>query len=305
MSATNDFYYLAQQLKASSIRRRVAVAKPADEHTTEVITRSLNEGLADFLLVADNTCGDKAESIMHDFPDNVKVYYADDDTAVAQKAVALVKEGAADVLMKGTLNTDVLLRAVLDKEHGILEKGRVLSHTTVAKIPVYNKLLIFSDAAVIPKPTTEQFDSIIRYTTEIHRKIGGDTPRVALIHCTEKTNDKFPHTLSYAEIKKRAENNAYGDIFVGGPMDIKTACDAESGKIKGICSPVVGAADILIFPNIESGNAFYKTITLFAGATTAGMLCGTSVPVVVSSRADSTTSKYCSLILACATADRQ
>lgn len=302
MNLTTDFFTLAEKLRNSGKRRRVAVAKPADGHTVEVITRSLKEGLADFLLVADGQCRDMAENIRNDYPENVTVHNADDDNGVAQKAVALVTEGMADVLMKGTLNTDVLLRAVLDKERGILEKGRVLSHVTVARTPAYGKFLIFSDAAVIPRPTTEQFDAMVRYTMEVHRKICTGTPRIALIHCTEKTSEKFPHTISYAEIRQRAENGDYGNVFIGGPIDIKTACDAESGKIKGISSPVVGAADILIFPNIESGNAFYKTITLFAGATTAGMLCGTSVPVVVSSRADSSLSKYCSLILACATA---
>lgn len=290
-------------MRSSMSRRRVAVAEPADGHTREVIMRGLREGLADFLLVADARCREEADAIGRDYPHNVSVYYADDDVTVARKAVALVKAGCADVLMKGTLNTDVLLRAVLDKECGLMLPGSVLSHVTAAQIPSYGKLLLFSDAAVIPRPTTEQFAAMIRYTTGVFSKISGGTPRMALIHCTEKTSEKFPHTISYAEIRKQAEEGAYGDVLIGGPMDIKTACDAESGKIKGICSPVVGNADILIFPNIEAGNAFYKTITLFAGALTAGMLCGTSAPVVVASRADSSESKYCSLILACATAN--
>lgn len=186
-----------------------------------------------------------------------------------------------------------------------MEKGSVLSHITAAEIPAYKKLLLFSDAAVIPRPTTEQFEAIIRYTTDVFRKISNGIPNVALIHCTEKTSEKFTHTISYAEIMKRAGENAYGNISVGGPMDVKTACDAESGKIKGISSPVAGNADILIFPNIEAGNVFYKTITVFGNALTAGMLCGTTAPVVVASRADSSESKFSSLILACATADKK
>lgn len=305
MNPTIDFSTLSEQLRATETRRRVAVAKPGDDHTREVVMRSLQEGLSDFLLVADEKCRVEADKIGREYPENVTVYYADDDVAVARKAVELVRNGDADVLMKGTLNTDVLLRAVLDKEHGIMKKGSVLSHVTMAQIPSYKKLLLFSDAAVIPRPTTEQFDAIIRYTTGVFRKICEGTPNVALIHCTEKTNEKFPHTLSYAEITKMADEGAYGDILIGGPMDVKTACDAESGKIKGICSPVTGNADILVFPNIESGNVFYKTITVFANALTAGMLCGTTAPVVVASRADSSQSKYCSLILACATAEKK
>ena len=122
---------------------------------------------------------------------------------------------------------------------------------------------------------------------------------MALIHCTEKVNEKFPHTISYETLKQQAEENVYGPVCIGGPMDVKTACDADSGNIKGICSPVVGNADVLIFPNIESGNVFYTTITLFAKAETAGMLCGTTAPVVVASRADTNESKFYSLALAC------
>lgn len=296
---------MAEQLKTAGTRRRVAVARPGDEHTKEVIMRSLQEGLADFLLVADEQSREAADGIMNISPRHVTVFYEKDDVATARKAVSLVKSGDADVLMKGTLNTDVLLRAVLDKENGIMEKGSVLSHITAAEIPAYKKLLLFSDAAVIPRPTTEQFEAIIRYTTDVFRKISNGIPNVALIHCTEKTSEKFTHTISYAEIMKRAGENAYGNISVGGPMDVKTACDAESGKIKGISSPVAGNADILIFPNIEAGNVFYKTITVFGNALTAGMLCGTTAPVVVASRADSSESKFSSLILACATADKK
>ena len=303
MYTTIDFQTLAEQLKTAGTRRRVAVARPGDEHTKEVIMRSLQEGLADFLLVADEQSREAADGIMNISPRHVTVFYEKDDVATARKAVSLVKSGDADVLMKGTLNTDVLLRAVLDKENGIMEKGSVLSHITAAEIPAYKKLLLFSDAAVIPRPTTEQFEAIIRYTTDVFRKISNGIPNVALIHCTEKTSEKFTHTISYAEIMKRAGENAYGNISVGGPMDVKTACDAESGKIKGISSPVAGNADILIFPNIEAGNVFYKTITVFGNALTAGMLCGTTAPVVVASRADSSESKFSSLILACATAD--
>ena len=158
-------------------------------------------------------------------------------------------------------------------------------------------MITFSDAAVVPRPTLEQFEAIIGYASAVCKDIGTACPKVALIHCTEKTSDKFAHTISYAEIKRQAAEGAYGNIFIDGPMDVKTACDSESGNIKGMSSPVIGNADALIFPNIESGNVFYKTITQFAGATTAGMLCGTTHPVVVASRADSCESKFYSLAL--------
>lgn len=294
-----SFEDLVNSLHHSGSKKRVAVVCPADGHTEYVVKRSLQEGIADFLFVNSGKCKPEFEELFKVYPENIKIYETESPDDAAQKAVELVRNGDADVLMKGTINTDNLLRAVLNKEHGLLESGRVLSHISVAQIPSYGKFIVFTDAAVIPAPTLEQFDSMLRYAIGVCRNMGVECPKVALLHCTEKVSGKFPHTLSYMELIKRAEEGAYGDVCISGPMDVKTACDAESGKVKGISSPVVGDADILIFPNIESGNVFYKTITLFGKADIAGMLSGTTAPVVVASRADSNESKYYSLALAC------
>ena len=291
---------LPERLRSLGKRVTVAVACPADSHTEEVVERSIREEIADFILVAVAGKEAVAKRLLADYPEHVVIIDAEDDDDAARKAVWEVHEGRAQVLMKGTINTDNLLRAVLNKERGILIKGSVLTHIAVADVPSLNHLLFFTDAAVIPYPTTEQFDALARYITATYRSItGGDRPRVALIHCTEKVSEKFPLTLSYEELKANAANGAYGEVEIGGPMDVKTACDAESGAIKGIASPVVGKANCLIFPDIEAGNTFYKTLTLFGGATVAGMLVGTSAPVVVTSRADTADSKFYSLATAC------
>lgn len=201
--------------------------------------------------------------------------------------------------MKGLINTDNLLRAVLKKEKGLLPPGNILSHVAIAQIPLYHKLLLFSDAAVIPRPGLAQFRAMIANDIALCRKLGNDEPRVALIHCSEKVNEKFPHTLDYVQLKEEARAGKFGAAFIDGPMDAKTACDSHSGEIKGLSSPVVGNADIMIFPNIESGNTFYKTLSLFGDANMAGMLTGTVAPVVVPSRSDSGNSKFYSLALAC------
>ena len=305
MEPIQDFATLMSCLHAMGKRKRVAVVCPNDAHTEYVILRSLKEGFADFLLVADTPHLVNANYIYRQFPERVRVYEASSPDKAAQEGVALVREGHADVLMKGIINTDNLLRAVLDKEKGLLPQGNVLSHITVAQIPLYNKLLFFSDAAVIPRPSLQQFDAMIRYDVEVCRCMGIDAPRVALIHCTEKVSEKFSHTLDYLTLKERAEAGCYGPMFIDGPMDVKTACDSHSGEVKGISSPVVGHADILIFPNIESGNTFYKTVSLFGDATMAGMLMGTTAPVVVPSRADSGNSKFYSLALACVCSEKK
>ena len=303
MEPIQDFSSLVSRLQSLKERKRVAVVCPNDPHTEYVILRSLKEGFADFLLVADTPHILNAEYIRQQYPDHVKVFEASSPDVAAQEGVLLVREGHADVLMKGIINTDNLLRAVLNKEHGLLPKGNVLSHITVAQIPTYNKLLFFSDAAVIANTQLNHLDAMIRYNVDVCRKMGIESPRVALIHCTEKVNEKFPFTLDYVTLKERAEAGEYGSMFLDGPMDAKTACDAHSGEVKGINSPVVGHADMVIFPNIIAANTFYKTLSLFGDANMAGMLQGTTAPVVVPSRADSGNSKFYSLAFACVCSD--
>lgn len=176
MEPIQDFAGLICRLRSLKERKRVVVVCPNDPHTEYVITRSLHEGFADFLLVADTPHLLNSEYIRLQYPDHVKVYEATSPDKAAQEAVSLIREGHADVLMKGIINTDNLLRAVLNKEHGILPKGNVLSHITVAQIPMYKKLLFFSDAAVIPRPTLEQFEAMLRYDLEVCRRMGIEAP---------------------------------------------------------------------------------------------------------------------------------
>lgn len=299
MEPIKTFSELVNTLRGRGVRRRVVVVCPNDPHTEYVVIRALREEIADFLLVTDAAHTDMAERLREASPDFVRVYVAETVDEAAALGVSLVKSGQAEVLMKGLINTDNLLRAVLKKEVGLLPPGGVLSHVSLAQIPLYPKLLFFSDAAVIPRPSLEQFKAMIWADIAVCRKLGVEEPRVALIHCSEKVNEKFPHTLDYRALKEAAEKDFFGPAFLDGPMDAKTACDAHSGEIKGLSSPVVGNADIVIFPNIESGNTFYKTLSLFGDANMAGMLTGTIAPVVVPSRSDSGNSKFYSLVLAC------
>ena len=296
---TADFNSVVAQLQQAPHRKRVALVCPADTHTQYVIERAMADATADFLLVSGGQTLPAIEAIAHNHPDRIVWIHAATPDEAARRAVTAVREGEADVLMKGTINTDNLLRAVLNKEWGLLQPGQVMSHVAVASIPSRNGMLVFSDAAVIPQPDVDQLDAIVRYTVATARRLGAACPKVALTHCTEKVSERFPVTLAYEELKRRAAAGAYGPVCLGGPMDVKTALDAESGSLKGITSPVVGQADVLVFPDIEAGNTFYKALSLFAHATTAGMLCGTTAPAVVASRADSGESKYYSLVMAC------
>ena len=214
----------------------------------------------------------------------------DDKDECARRAVAMCKNGDADILMKGLINTDVLLRAILDKEKGILRPGHVLTHVAMAEIPKYEKLLFFTDAAVIPVPTPAQRRQQIRYMNYVCHALGIEEPRIS--------TKAFPYTADYIDIIAEAQMGAFGRCIIDGPLDLKTSLDSVSLHEKGIKSVIDGQADALIFPDIVAGNVFYKTLTLFGYAKTAGVLQGTQCCCVLPSRADSPDSKYYSLALA-------
>lgn len=301
MQALKNFSGLTGHLKDAGVHKRVAVVCADDPETEYAVSRALREGFADFVMVGDRSRLEAYPELAK-YSDRLEIVDIKDSDEAARHAVALAREGKVDVIMKGIINTDNLLRAILNKETGILPKGAVLTHITAAEIPGYHKLLFFSDVAVIPYPTLEQRESMISYGIATLHRFGITNPKVALIHFTEKVNPKFPNSVDYQTLVAKNREGAFSDAILGGPMDVKTACDLHSAKVKHIDSPVCGEADLLIFPNIESGNTFYKAVTLFAKAEVAGMLEGTEVPVVLPSRSDSGMSKYNSLAMAVLTA---
>ena len=278
METTQDFDQVVMHLKSKCIKRRVAVVCPRDKSTQEAVERATRDGFI--------------EAVMLD---------GDDLTSVAEQAVAMVQQGEADMIMKGLIPSEILLKAILRYNGGLLPEGHLLTHTACANIPQYPKLLFYSDAAVIPFPTHEQRIQQVSYVADLCRAMGVEEPKIALIHCSEEVDERhFPYTAGYTEIAERAKRGEFGRCVVDGPLDLKTSCSAESLKVKGIASPIAGDADALIFPNIEAGNVFHKSITLFNNAKLASILLGASVPVVLTSRADTADTKYYSLAAAAA-----
>ena len=277
MKTIQTFEELRQLVSASGKRRRIVAVKPEDEATCEALRMAEEEGLADIIRIYD------------ELPERA-----------AEKAVALIRRGDADVLMKGLIGTDILLRAILNKVSGLLPEGKVLTHLSVAEIHTYPKLLFFTDVAVIPYPTQKQRIAQIQYSTHVCQHIGIHEPRIALIHCAEHGGRQFPFVDGYQDIKKMAAAGDFGRCIVDGPIDVKSACSLQALKAKGIESPLDGESDVLIMPDIEAGNAFYKAMTLFAQARTAGILWGTQCPVVVPSRGDNAEAKFNSIIFALA-----
>lgn len=301
MEPLKSFEELLDRYKSSGMRKKAVIVCPSDDHTQYVVRRCADENLADLVLLFDGNESQDFVAYCRRFPDRITMRSCGDAVSAAREGVRIVHDGEADVLMKGSLTTDTLLHAVIDKDggRGLIAPGHVMSHLTLVEAPVYHKLLVFSDAAVIPVPDLDRFDAMIRYDSAVCRRLGVERPKIALIHFTEKVNPRYSVTTDYVELIARAGRGCYGDVAIAGPMDVKTACDAESARIKKISSDVVGDADVLIMPDLEAGNTFYKTVSFFGRARMAGLVTGTTSPVVVASRADSAESKFYSLILAC------
>lgn len=293
-----SFDDLTAHLRQMGRRIRLAVVCGSDNSTIAAVTRAVNEGFAEVVFVGD------CEQVQAQAPvaalqaEFVHYVTAESHEQAAMLAVQMVRDRRADVLVKGLLHTATLLRAVLNKEWGILPQGKVLTHIAMAEIPAYRKLLFFTDAAVIPYPIHEQRLAQVAYLAETLHAFGVEQPKIALLHCAETVSEKFPHTLGYGEICQRAAAGEWGNLIVDGPLDLRTACDLEALRIKGIDSPLQGDADALVVPDIEVGNALYKCLPLFASAKLAGTLKGTLAPVVLPSRGDTAEAKFYSLALA-------
>ena len=279
--------------------RRLAVAAGHDPHTLEAAMRAAAEGLALVTLVADSRRLQAMAAELGPLPAGVTVIDEPDPVAAAARAVALVRAGEADVLMKGLVATSDYMKKILDREHGLLPPGRVLSHVTVLEFPGLERLLFVADVAIIPQPDVAAKLQLIEYCLHAARSFGVERPRVALLAASEKVSPKMPATVEADEIRRLAADGRFGDAVVDGPLALDVAVSPEACRIKELDSPVGGLADVLVFPNIESGNVFYKTATQLAGARVAAAVVGTTAPCVLTSRADDEESKLLSIALGC------
>lgn len=298
MKAITSLDELVRGLKGAPARR-LAVAAGHDPHTLEAALRAAAEGLALVTLVADRRRLEAMAATLGPLPAGVTVIDEPDPVEAAARAVALVRGGEADVLMKGLVATSDYMKKILDREHGLLPAGRVLSHVTVLEFPGLSRLLFVADVAIIPQPDLAAKLQIVEYCLHAARSFGVARPRVALLAATEKVSPKMPATVEADEIRRLAQDGRFGDAVVDGPLALDVAISPEACRIKELDSPVGGLADVLVFPNIESGNVFYKTATQLAGARVAAAVVGTTAPCVLTSRADDEESKLLSIALGC------
>ena len=299
MNVISSFFELTSHLKSIDCRKRLAVANATDTHTLDAVLMAVDEGIVEAFLIGDVAAIESPRLFEHNLSPFIHIVDKPDVLEATLEAVRMVKSGEADILMKGLVNTDVLLRAILDKEKGLLPVGKVLSFSAALEIPGYHKLLFFADPVVIPSPNIMQRTAMIKYAIQTASKFGIRKPKIALLHATEVANPKIQYMQDYLDIKEEWRNGEFGDVILDGPVDVFLALDAERGNLKNVSTPVLGDADILIFPNFESANIFYKGLSLFAGAEMGGLLQGTDKPVVLTSRSESVQSKFYSIAMAC------
>jgi phosphate butyryltransferase len=287
--------------KASG-KKKMIVAYGQDTHSIGATDMAIKAGIAEVTLVGDpeeikKSC--EAEGV--DMSQYTIIPESEDVKAV-EIAVKAVHNGEYDVLMKGVVPTDKYMRGILNKEWGLLPAGTTLSHVTVLEIPAYHKLLTVSDVAVLPLPNFEQKKQIAKYLVKTAQTLGIEQPKVALIAPSEQLLPKVISSVESAELSALGQNGELGDGIFQGPLALDVAIDMESVQIKKLTGPVAGDADCLLFPNIESGNVFFKACSKFGGAELAAMVAGPSAPCVLTSRGDSTKTKLYSTALACLSA---
>lgn len=303
LSERVDSYLLLDSLiEKSSLNntRTVAVAAAEDFVVIEAVLDAIDRNLANFLLVGDE---EKIKSILeakhHDIKsgNKLKIIHADSQGSAAELAVKAVFNKEADVLMKGNISTNIILKAVLNKEFG-LRTGNGLSHVAVFEIPGFDRYIIVTDAGMNIAPNLEQKVEIINNAVSIAQSIGIEMPRVAPIAAVEVVNPIMQATVDAAALTVMNRRGQITGCIVDGPLALDNAVSSLAAEHKGIHSEVAGRADILLVPTIEVGNVLYKSLVYFSNAKVGAVIAGAKAPIVLTSRADSAESKLYSLALA-------
>lgn len=287
------------ELLRSKDKKRLVAAYANDSHTIGAVSKAVDLGIVEATLVGDEATMAKVCAEENIDIKKFKIVQEADENKAAQLAVKLINDGEGNLLMKGLVSTDKYMRAILNKEKGLMPGPKaMLTHVAVMQNPFYHKLLVVSDMAIIPAPDLNQKVAIANYLISTAKMIGIEKPKVAVIAATEQMSAGMQACVDAALISKMAERGQIKGAFVDGPLALDVAIDKEACEIKKIGGQVGGDADCLLFPNIESGNVFYKMHTKFCKGDLGAMVVGAKVPCILSSRGDSEKVKLYSIALA-------
>lgn len=294
-----NFNEMAEMVKSHPVKKRIVLACAHDEHSLEAVNEAVKEGIVEPVLVGKE---DEIKAIIkeHGFAlENAAIYNEEDDVSAAQTAVRLINEGKGDFLMKGRMQTADLLKQVVNKETG-LNMGKVMSHVGLFEVPNYHKLVVLTDGGMLLHPTLEQKTQIIENAVEALRNMGYENPKVAALCAAEKLNQKAPESVDAAALK---EMNVKGEIkgcVVEGPISYDIAISKEIADFKGFESPVAGDADVLLTPDMASGNFIGKSWVIQGGGRMTGVVVGAKAPIVLTSRGSGADEKFYSIVFAAA-----
>ena len=291
-----------KKLALISAPKKLVLAAAGDEHSIDAVIDAYKMGVVDPILV-----GNKEEiyKLAHHCKmiDQFTIYDLKNEKDIIKKSIELIVNGDADILMKGNVTTATLLKGVLNKDYGVKHKS-FLSHFALFELPRYHKLLAITDVALNILPTLEHKVHIVNNAVKFIRKIGVDEPRVAALSAIEMVNEKMPSTLDAALLSIMQRRGQIKNCLVDGPLAFDNAISKESKKQKKLGGDVAANADILLVPNVESGNILYKSLVAFADAKVAGIVIGADFPIVLTSRADSEDTKLNSILLAAASVNK-
>ena len=278
-------------------RLTLSVAVAQDEEVLRSVKGAMDRGFADFILVGDEKA---ILPLMKKVgvAATVRVVDEPDDAKACQRAVGLIREGSAQVLFKGLVNSTLFLRAALDKEKG-LRTGRLLSHLAAFEIPRDDRLLFATDTGLAILPTLEEKRDILWNAIDALKAFGIDHPYIGILAANELVTPKMPVTVEAEELARRftADPDFLGTIE--GPVSLDVAVSANAAKHKGIVSRIAGKTDVFLFPTVESGNIWSKTMMHYANINAAGVIVGATHPIMLVSRADDATIKMNSIVMAC------
>jgi len=280
----------------SGAPKTIVVAAAHDDHTLEAICAASAELPMHYILVGGKEKILSLSSGLGFAVDAGAIVDCGDDAECARTAVGLIREGRGDVLMKGILETGTLMKAVLDKESGIRDSG-VMSHLAMLEIPAYHKVITVTDGGIVTSPNLSQKADIVRNAVSFLRRIGPRRPKAAALCAIESVSEKMPETGDAAELQAMCERGELGDCVLEGPISFDIAIDPEAARIKGSGSKITGDADILLVPNISSGNILVKSMTCWSGAKMAGCVAGARAPIVLVSRGASAEEKFLSILM--------
>lgn len=288
-----NFEQLKAMLKAMPVKRKVAVVPAQDEHTLEAISHAYKDGMVEPVLIGDEP---KIREILAQIgtdADKMTIIHVEDPVEAIQKAADMARDGEVDCIMKGKTETGALMKVLVNRERGI-RKNDTMSLLAFMESPNYHKVFAITDVGLLTYPSKEQKKAAIQNAVEAFHALGVEQPKVAILAAVEKVNPKMKETVEAAEIKEESVDGC----IIEGPISYDLAMDPASAPIKGYVSPVAGDADLLVVPDIVSGNIAAKTITVIGGGRTGGVVLGAKVPVLLVSRAASADDKYMSIVIA-------